>query len=241
MFDVESIVTMSKYLGAAFAVGIGAIGAGIGEGYAAHEACGAMSRQPSAQNEILRTMLIGQAVSESAAIFALVVAFILMFSSLPSSNLEGAAIRIGAGLCVGLGAISGGIGAGLVNGQACRGIARRPDINTKITTTMLLGQSVAQSPSILALIVALLLLFKSVDGNNIEVICAMFSAGVCMGLGALGPGIGSGIAAGSGTYGAATNIKQRGLILRTQLLGQAVTESTAIYALVVSILLIFIV
>ena len=239
--DVDSIVSLSQYIGAACAVGFGAIGAGIGEGYAAYEACDAMSRQPSGQNYTLRTMLIGQAVSESAAIFALVIAFILLFGNLPSSNYEGAVIRIAAGLCVGIGAIGGGIGSGLANGQACRGIGRRPDLNTKVTTTMLLGQSVAQSPSILALIVALLLLFKQASGASIETMCALFGAGLCMGFGALGPGLGSGMAAAQGTYGSATNIKHTALIIRTQLLGQAVTESTAIYALVVSILLIFVV
>jgi F-type H+-transporting ATPase subunit c len=239
--DIDSMLTLSKYLGAAFAVGFGAIGAAIGTGYAAYEACDSMSRQPSGQNYTLRTMLIGQAVSESAAIFALVVALILLFGNLPSSNYEGVAIRLAAGLCVGIGAISGGFGAGLVNGQACRGIGRRPDINTKILMNMLVGQSVAQSPSILSLVVALLLLFFQTDGANIERICALFGAGLCMGMGALGPGIGSGMAGAHGTYGATINIKYGSVILRTQLLGQAVTQSTAIYALVVSILLIFVV
>ena len=49
-------------------------------------------------------MLIGQAVTETAAIFSLMVAIVLLFVALPSSDMTGVAARLGAGIAMGAGA-----------------------------------------------------------------------------------------------------------------------------------------
>lgn len=239
--SAESVVTFSAYVGAAFSMGIGAIGTGIGIGIGGGEAARASARQPSGYSEIFKTMLIGQAVTETAAIFSLMVAILLLFAPLPSSGLSGAAARLGAGFCMGFGALGSGVGAGLANAMACRAIGRRPDTSGDVTTIMLVGQSVAQSSVIFALIIALLLTFEPATSSSIVTVCKLIGAGVCMGFGAVGPGLGSGIAAMYGVYGVACNVRQKPAIMRTMLLGQAVSQSTASYALAVAILLIFVV
>ena len=60
-------------------MGLGAIGAAIGEGYTAAQANLAVSRNPDASGELFKNMLVGQAVAESASIFALVIAILLLF------------------------------------------------------------------------------------------------------------------------------------------------------------------
>jgi F-type H+-transporting ATPase subunit c len=70
---------------------------------------------------------------------------------------------------------------------------------------------------------------------------ALLGAGICMGFGAIGPGIGEGFAAGKACEGVAREPQNAGLITRTMLVGQAVSESTGIYSLVIAILLIFVV
>lgn len=74
-----NIVELARYLGAGLCMGLGAIGSGSGEGYAAGKACEAVSRTPELAPLITRTMLIGQAVTESVGIYALVVALLLLF------------------------------------------------------------------------------------------------------------------------------------------------------------------
>ena len=69
--------------------------------------------------------------------------------------------------------------------------------------------------------------------------CALMGAGICMGLGAIGPGIGEGFAAGKAVEGIALNPAQAPLLTRSMLIGQAVSESTGIYSLVIALLLIF--
>ncbi len=73
------LVKAAALLGAGIAMGVGAIGPGIGEGYAAGKACEGVAKRPDEAGLITRTMLIGQAVSESTGIYSLVVALILIF------------------------------------------------------------------------------------------------------------------------------------------------------------------
>ena len=60
---------------------IAGIGPGIGQGYAAGKGAEAVGRQPEAQGDIVRTMLLGAAVAETTGIYGLVVAMILMFAN----------------------------------------------------------------------------------------------------------------------------------------------------------------
>lgn len=79
MDEGQIIIKAIALLAAGLAMGLGAIGPGIGEGFAAGKACESLGRRPDEANLITRTMLIGQAVSETTGIYALVVALILIF------------------------------------------------------------------------------------------------------------------------------------------------------------------
>ncbi|MCD8554503.1 MULTISPECIES: ATP synthase F0 subunit C [Seleniivibrio] len=69
----------AKYIGAGLAIGVAALGTGIGQGNAIKGAVEGISRNPSAAGKISTTMIIGLALIESLAIYALVVALILLF------------------------------------------------------------------------------------------------------------------------------------------------------------------
>ncbi|MCD6460906.1 ATP synthase F0 subunit C [bacterium] len=73
------IIKAAAVLGAGICMGFGAIGPGIGEGFAAGKACEGVAREPENVNLITRTMLIGQAVSESTGIYSLVIALLMLF------------------------------------------------------------------------------------------------------------------------------------------------------------------
>jgi F-type H+-transporting ATPase subunit c len=66
-------------LGAGLAIGLGAIGPGIGIGILMAGALQAMGRNPDASSNIQTNMILGVAFAEAIAIYALVVALILMF------------------------------------------------------------------------------------------------------------------------------------------------------------------
>ena len=63
-------------LPAGLAIGLGALGPGIGIGLIGMKAMEAIGRNPEAQAKILPAMLLGMAFAEAIAIYALVIAFI---------------------------------------------------------------------------------------------------------------------------------------------------------------------
>ena len=68
--------------GQPFAISIGSLGTAIALVYAASTACHPIARKPETYTLILRTSLLAQAIIESAAIYALIVALILMTKQL---------------------------------------------------------------------------------------------------------------------------------------------------------------
>ena len=68
-------------LAAAFAVGMGAIGPALAEGRAVAAAMDAIARQPDASGVISRTLFVGLAMIETTAIYALVVALLVVFAN----------------------------------------------------------------------------------------------------------------------------------------------------------------
>jgi len=66
-------------LAAGLGIGLAALGTGIGQGHAIRGATEGVSRNPGASGKILTTMLVGLAMVESLAIYALVVSLILLF------------------------------------------------------------------------------------------------------------------------------------------------------------------
>ena len=75
---MEGLVQAAALLGAGIAA-VGGIGAGLGQGIATACAVEAVSRQPEAKQDIMQTLIIGLAITESTGIYALVISFLLIF------------------------------------------------------------------------------------------------------------------------------------------------------------------
>ena len=67
----------------------------------------------------------------------------------------------------------------------------------------------------------------------------LLAAGLCMGLGAIGPAIGEGNAVGKALEAMARQPEMAGTLRTNMILGCAITETTGIYSLVISLLLLF--
>lgn len=74
--EVES----AKFIGAAIAMGLGSLGPAIGLGLLASKALEAIGRNPEAQGKIQTTMILAIAVTEAVAIYALVIALMILFA-----------------------------------------------------------------------------------------------------------------------------------------------------------------
>lgn len=69
----------AKYIGAGIAIGLGALGPGLGIGILFSKVVEAIGRNPEATPKIQTPMLLGVAFTEAIAIYALVVALIVLF------------------------------------------------------------------------------------------------------------------------------------------------------------------
>ncbi len=238
-----NLLKAAALLGAGLSMGFGAIGSGVGAGYPGGQCCLGIGRQPAISGRLTTNMLIGSAVCQTPAIFAMVVALMLMFMDFSNIPVAPAwAAMVGAGLSTGLAAIGSGVGGGLAAGESCASIARNPETVGQVTTTMLVGQAVSQTPSIFGLLVSFILMFKVCpESTNLAPAMALMGAGLSMGFGGIGPGYGNGLTAQGAVKWVARNIEATGELTRTMLVGQAVSQSTAIYAMVVSLVLIFVV
>ncbi len=159
--DKRALIYGFSAIGAGLAM-IAGIGPGIGQGYAAGKAAESVGRNRESSKQATVVMLLGAAVAETSGIFALVVAIIMLFANpLVGQTKAGivlAASAIGAGLSM-IAGIGPGIGQGYAAGKGAEAVGKRPKLQSMIVRTMLLGQAVAQTTGIYALIVALLLLF----------------------------------------------------------------------------------
>lgn len=70
-----------------------------------------------------------------------------------------ACCALGAGICMGIGAIGPGIGEGHAVANACEAIGRQPESKGAVTTTMVMGCAIAETTGIYSLVIAILLIF----------------------------------------------------------------------------------
>jgi F-type H+-transporting ATPase subunit c len=78
---MENAIQLISILAAAIAVGLGSIGPALGEGRAVASAMDAIARQPDSAGTVSRTLFVGLAMIETMAIYALVVALIVLFAN----------------------------------------------------------------------------------------------------------------------------------------------------------------
>nr|WP_069998905.1 ATP synthase F0 subunit C [Cellulosilyticum sp. I15G10I2] len=163
--DPRAVILAFSAIGAGLAM-IAGIGPGIGQGYAAGKATEVMGKNPKEGGRpATLVMLLGAAVAETSGIFALVVAIVMLFAN-PLVTREGIGLvlafsALGAGLSM-IAGIGPGIGQGYAAGKAAEAVGKRPKLQPLVIRTMLLGQAVAQTTGIYALIIALLLLFVNI-------------------------------------------------------------------------------
>ncbi|AKI96786.1 MAG: ATP synthase F0 subunit C [Thermotogae bacterium] len=74
----DALVQLGKFIGAGLAMGIGAIGPGVGEGNIGAKAMEAMARQPELIGTLTTRMLLAMAVTESTGLYSLVIAFMIL-------------------------------------------------------------------------------------------------------------------------------------------------------------------
>jgi F-type H+-transporting ATPase subunit c len=77
----KAVVVACSLLAAGLAIALGTIGTGVGMGNGLSGATNAVGRNPEAHGKILITMMVGLAMIESLAIYALVIALVVLYAN----------------------------------------------------------------------------------------------------------------------------------------------------------------
>jgi len=70
----------AAYLGAAIAMGIGTIGPALGQGLIGMKSCENIGKYAENSDKIRQTMILALAITETSAIYAFIVALLLIFT-----------------------------------------------------------------------------------------------------------------------------------------------------------------
>jgi len=77
----HAIIIAGSAIGAGLAIGLAAIGAGVGDGSVTAKAIEGMARQPEAKGSIMVNMFISVGLIEALPIIAAVIAIVLVFAN----------------------------------------------------------------------------------------------------------------------------------------------------------------
>jgi F-type H+-transporting ATPase subunit c len=77
----QALITGGSILGAAFAVGLASIGAGVGDGVVTGKFVEGISKKPESKSAMMINMLISVGLIESVPIIAVVIALVFVFAN----------------------------------------------------------------------------------------------------------------------------------------------------------------
>jgi len=76
----------AAFLGAAIAMGVGAIGPALGQGFVGMKACENIGKYPENAGKIRTTMMMGMGLVETSAIYALMISGALIWAGMSLSG-----------------------------------------------------------------------------------------------------------------------------------------------------------
>jgi len=224
-------------LGIAFAVCLSGFFIGLASALPTRSACMAIARQPFAGKTILRFMLITQSIIQTPIIFGFIISIFIKGQAANVSSLADSLRLLASGLAIGLGSIGPVIGLAKFGATACEGLGINRKSDTKILSFTFLSEAIIETPIIFTLVIALTLTFKKISDNPLSGI-ACLAAALCVGLGTIGTGVSSGITAAAACRQIARRPEHYSVISRMSMFGQGLVETSAIYSVIISFMLI---
>lgn len=225
-------------LGIPAALGLPGFFIGLFSALPTYAACHAAARQPFFIPRILRFMLVTQSLLQTPVIFGFIVAMFIKNQVAAITTLPEALQYIASGLSIGLGSIGPAIGMALFAKKACEGIGINRAAYTKLFNFTIISQAIIETPIIFSLVISLMLMFSKTDVHSLLAGIMYMSAALCIGIGTIGAGIGSGRIAAAACEQIVQKPELHGFLSRISMFGQGLIDTCAIYALLIAIMLI---
>ncbi len=100
-------------------------------------------------------------MKKGIVLFSTMFVQVLAYAEMEASNGDGQGLfALGAALSIGIAAVGGALGQGKIGASAMEGLARNPQAQKNMFTSMLLGLAFIESIMIYALVISILILGK---------------------------------------------------------------------------------
>lgn len=227
------------YLTLAIIVGLTAIGVGLGQGFATMGSLHALHIQPQARPDILRCLVLGLALIETAAIIGVTVALFLFFGLAPNTlTFEGGLAELGILFAMSLSGFTIGLVSALPVKEACLALARQPFFGQKIMRFMLIVLSILQTPLIFSFIISINIKDQITPLTTFPDSLRLLGAGLSIGLGCLGPAIGLALFAKKACQSIGINRSAYTTLVTFSFVSQAMVETPIIFSMIIGLLLV---
>ncbi len=81
LITVKAAAKAASYIGAAIAMGVGAIGPALGQGLVGMKACETIGKYPESAGNVRTTMMIAMGLVETSAIYCFIIALLILIWS----------------------------------------------------------------------------------------------------------------------------------------------------------------
>lgn len=239
IYKTETLNMALAQLGIVFAICITGFMTAIASSLPAREALLSIARQSftSRARKIANLMILCQSLIQTPLAFGFIITLLIYYQLNMVTSLGQAVTFIATGLCIGLASIGPAIGGGIFTRSACKSVGLNSNIYTKVISYTIISQAIIETPIIFAVIISFWLL--SIASSVSDILSIITIAVAClMGIGTLAAGIGSGKTAASGCAQIPIiEDKDYNTLSKTTIIAQGLIDTSAIYALMVSIVL----
>ncbi len=244
LVNIEILPTVAigfSELGIALAVGFAALSISIASSMVVRACTNSISRQPLFAPKIFAFMLLTQSIIEAPVIFAFILGFVMKINAdALMSDVQGLKLLC-AGLLFAIGCVGPSIGQAIFAHAACSSIGINKHAYSKIFPFTLICEAVIETPVIFCLLLSIVISYTSIPIKLIDSYAPFYvilSAVFCLSVGALGAAISTGRISARSCMQIAMKETAYGTMMRANLLTVAFIESTLIYSLIVSLLLV---
>lgn len=225
--------------GIAAAIGIAGMVASLSSAGPVAEACIAVARQPFFSQKILNLLLLTLSIIQTPVIFGFLIGLLIKTQLAGLEDFNNSIRLLASGLCIGLGSIGPSIGLARFAQAACEAVGINRKSYNQVLPFTFISEAIIETPLIFAFVTATVLVSTQLETDTSPLIMiACLSAAFCIGIGTLSPSINSSRTASAACRQIARTPSHYSIISRASMVSQALIDAAAVYALLISLMLI---
>jgi len=228
-----SIFTAIGEIGIACSIGMTGLAVGIMSSLPVKASCLALAQQPFFRGSITRFMITAQSFIQAPVIFGFIFALIIKSRAATATTLAESIQLIAVGTAIGLGTIGPTIGLGIFSSATIKSLGLNRNAYNVLLKFLVISQALIETPVTFALVISAMILAKK--ATSILSAVAMLSAAIAIGLGTIGPGIGSGYTGAATAEVIGKNPDNYRTLLKVSVFSQGFIDAAAIYAFIIGI------